>query len=431
MPTVQRCTYRIPLIVILLCAAMCAQAQQTAALSPEVEMYRPTVMPDRIVLTWAGDPATTQAVTWRTDTSVKNAVAQIAIADPDPTFKGSDVPATTSELVAKLWPANYHSAKFENLKPDTMYAYRVGDGSPWSEWLQFRTASDKPGPFSFIYLGDAQIGIRSLWSRVIRQALKTAPDARFVAFGGDLATDGSNDALWGELFGVGAGVYGMTSVFPTPGNHEYRKDGAGSSHVTPHWHAQFTLPENGPKGLEEYAYHTDYQGLRMISLASNEKTEEQTAWLEKVLSDNPNKWTIVTFHHPIFSPAQGRSQNKLRAAWMPLFEKYKVDLVLNGHDHTYGRTGVEGATVYLTSVSGAKMYELSKQPWMHRAAENTQLFQVISIDGDKLSLETRTATGSLYDALELTKQAGKVNRLVDKIPAGVPERVRPPKIPAK
>lgn len=427
MPAVRRCSLQIPLIVILLCAATCAQAQQ----SPEVEMYRPTVMPDRIVLTFAGDPATSQAVTWRTDTSVKSAIAQIAVADPDPSFKGSDVPATTSELVTKLWPENYHSAKFENLTPDTLYAYRVGDGTHWSEWLQFRTASDKPGPFSFIYLGDAQIGIRSLWSRVIRQALKAAPDARFVAFGGDLATDGSNDALWGELFGVGTGVYGMTSMFPTPGNHEYRKDGTGSANVTPHWRAQFTLPENGPKGLEEYAYYIDYQGLRMIGLASNEKTEEQTAWLETVLSDNPNKWTIVTFHHPIFSPAKGRGQDKLRAAWMPIFEKYKVDLVLNGHDHAYGRTGIEGATVYLTSVSGAKMYELSRQSWMKRAAENTQLFQVISIDGDKLSLDTRTAIGSLYDAFELSKQTGKVNRLVEKIPAGVAERVRPPKAPAK
>ncbi len=111
----RRCTPRIALILILLCAALCVQAQQ----SPEVEMYRPTVMPDRIVLTWAGDPTTTQAVTWRTDTSVKDAVAQIAVADPDPTFKGQDVPATTSELTNKLWPANYHSVNFENLKPDT------------------------------------------------------------------------------------------------------------------------------------------------------------------------------------------------------------------------------------------------------------------------------------------------------------------------
>ena len=61
---------------------------------------------------------------------------------------------------------------------------------------------------------------------------------------------------------------------------------------------------------------------------------------------------------------------------------------------------------------------------MTRAAEGMQFFQVISIDGDKLSYEARTATGSLYDAFELRKQKGKANRLVDRIPKGVPERLR-------
>lgn len=422
MLAVRRCTLGIPLIVIFLCAAALAQTQQP----PEVEIYRPTVMPDRIVLTWAGDPATSQAVTWRTDTSVKTAVAQIALANPDPTFKGKDVPATTSELANKLWPANYHSAEFADLKPDTLYSYRVGDGKNWSEWLQFRSASSKPEPFSFVYFGDVQNGIRSHWARVVREAFSSAPRAKFMAFGGDLVTDGSSDVLWGELFGASSWICGMVPMLPTPGNHEYRHDGKSSPLVTQHWRAQFTLPTNGPKELEEYAFYTDIQGLRMISVASNEKTQEQTAWLEKVLSDNPNKWTIIMFHHPIYSPAVGRDNPKLRALWKPLFDKHKVDLVLNGHDHTYGRTGLQGPTVYLTSMSGIKMYELNKQPWMRRAADNTQLFQVISIDGDKLSVETRTSNGELYDAFELTKQSGKVNKLSDKIPA-VRERVKPAK----
>jgi hypothetical protein len=61
---------------------------------------------------------------------------------------------------------------------------------------------------------------------------------------------------------------------------------------------------------------------------------------------------------------------------------------------------------------------------MRRAAEDTQLFQVIRIGGDRLAFETRTATGDLYDAFELRKQPGRPNLLVDKIPSGVPERLR-------
>ena len=415
------------LIVMLLCAVTCAQAQQ-AAVSPQEAMFRPTVMPDRVVLTWSGDPTVSQAVTWRTDTTIEKAVAQIAIADPDPKFEAQaqTIDATTSELATKLWTANYHSATFRNLKPDTLYAYRVGDGNNWSEWFQFRTASAKPIPFSFVYFGDVQNGIRSLSSRVMREAFKTVPNAKFFAFGGDLVTDGNDDVLWGEFFGAGGWLYGMMPMVPVNGNHEYKKDyETGRRGLTKHWRAQFTLPENGPKGLEEYAWYTDCQGLRIIALNSVEMVEEQAAWLDKALSDNPNRWTIAIFHYPMFSVSKGWKDNaKLNELWKPLFDKYRVDMVLTGHDHTYARSGLEGSVVYVTSVCGSKMCDLARKPWMKRAAEGVQLLQIITIDGDKLSYESRTATGSIYDAFELHKQSGKANRLVDRIPKGVPERLR-------
>jgi hypothetical protein len=61
---------------------------------------------------------------------------------------------------------------------------------------------------------------------------------------------------------------------------------------------------------------------------------------------------------------------------------------------------------------------------MVRAAWDTQLYQVIRIDGDRLSFEARTATGRLYDAFDLEQQPGKPNRLVEKLPAGTPERMK-------
>ena len=53
---------------------------------------------------------------------------------------------------------------------------------------------------------------------------------------------------------------------------------------------------------------------------------------------------------------------------------------------------------------------------MQRAAEDTQLFQVVQIDGNKLTFEARTATGALYDAFELEKQKGKANKLTNRTP---------------
>lgn len=408
-------------IVFMLGVPVFAQ-DQPPTIRPDEEIFRPMVLPDRIVLTWAGDPATTQAVTWRTNTSVKSGTAEIMIADPGTITKGrsKSVTASTAELVTKLWPANYHSATFKNLQPDTVYAYRVGEGGRMSEWLQFRTAKDQPAPFSFIYFGDAQGGLRVLWPRVLRAAFMAAPDARMMAFSGDLVEDGTTERYWGEFFGAGEWLFGMIPIVPTAGNHDYR--GAA---LTTHWRSQFTLPENGPQGLEEYAYYTDFQGMRIISLNTMAKVQEQTAWLDRVLSDNPNRWTVLLFHYTMFPTIKDRDNGGLRKEWKPVFDKYMVDLVLTGHDHTYARSGLENATVYVNSVGGSKMYELVKNPWMKRAAEDTQLFQVIKIDGDKLTFETHTATGSLYDAFELQKQAGMPNKFTDKCPTNVPERTKP------
>ena len=48
-----------------------------AQVSP-AEMYKPTAIPDRIILTWSDDPQTTQSVTWRTSTEVARGIAEIA-----------------------------------------------------------------------------------------------------------------------------------------------------------------------------------------------------------------------------------------------------------------------------------------------------------------------------------------------------------------
>jgi 3',5'-cyclic AMP phosphodiesterase CpdA len=148
----------------------------------------------------------------------------------------------------------------------------------------------------------------------------------------------------------------------------------------------------------------------------------QTKWLEGVLAGNPNRWTVVMFHYPVFS-REGIASPQARE-WKQVIDKHGADLVLNGHEHCYARTGLEGAAVYVKSVSGSKMYEMERKPWMVRAARDTQLYQVIRIDDERLSFEARTATGRLYDAFDLEKQPGKPNRLVEKLPAGTPERLQ-------
>lgn len=412
---------------------------------PEKAAHAPRPLPDRIVLTWSGDPARTQAVTWRTDASVNSAVAEIALANESGRdLKPERRDATTEPFTSSLGEAHYHSIEFTGLTPDTLYAYRVGDGVNWSEWLQFRTASQEAKPFSFIYFGDAQNDVRTHWSRVFREAFRESPRAAFTLHAGDLINNAHNDGQWGEWFGAPAWVNASVPVVPTPGNHEYAvldtKDRKAPRVLSRNWRVQFTLPTNGPRETEallETAYFFDYQGARIVVLDSNTKQEEQVAWLRETLRNNPQKWTILTFHHPIFSPSKGRDNSTLRELWKPVLDEFKVDLVLTGHDHTYARSGdlsKKGTladiniphgygqvydpavgTVYVVSVSGPKMYGLENSDWAVRTAENTQLFQVITVDGDELRFEARTAVNRLHDAFLLKKRVGRPNELVELI----------------
>ncbi|GAB4016837.1 metallophosphoesterase family protein [Spirosoma migulaei] len=404
------------------------------------KQYPASIYPDRIILGWHGDPATSQSVNWRTDTTVTNAVGAIAEADPSPDFVKSAtlVPATSEPVLIEGKRVRYHSVQFTNLKPGTQYSYRVGNGTYWSEWFQFKTAQNKPAPFSFLYFGDAQNDIRSLWSRAIRGAYSTLPTVSLMVHAGDLITTSNADWQWGEWFEAGGWINGMVPTLATPGNHEYFKDEQGTSRVSMHWRPSFVLPENGPKGLEETTYYFDYQGTRFISLNSQAALldltvmDSQADWLVKVLSKNPNRWTVVVHHHPIYSTKNGRDNDEWRSKMEPLYRKYKVDLVLQGHDHTYGRglnmplgksRKFPDGPIYVVSVSGPKMYDIGLQDWMNRAGSNTQLYQTVSIDGDSLLYQSFTVTGQEYDSFVLTKNRKGKNTLLDKAPALLPERL--------
>ncbi|MFO8098215.1 MAG: fibronectin type III domain-containing protein, partial [Salinibacter sp.] len=397
----------------------------------------PGPYPDRIVLNWAGDPSSTLSATWRTDTTVADAKAQIAPARAEPSFyeKARTVEAETQALPSgkvsgESVSAAYHTVTFENLDADELYAYRVGDGEHWSEWIHARTASAEPEPFSFLYVGDAQNNVRSHWSRLIRQAYADAPDADFLLHAGDLVDHAHENVEWGHWNAAGGFIQSMVPNLAVPGNHEYagyrtwrerdtfqvevkadeqemtgtilEPDGnpepleATSNNAAPskdaypagdwdydvdngeyvgtleieggssgysatlvsengdeyplhnvsvdgntltghflmevekesteklsvHWQPQFALPENGPEGLEETVYFLDHQGTRIIGLNSEPATvdeqvlEKQTEWLASTLRDaqeDPEiRWTIATFHHPLFSSGEGRSNEALR-----------------------------------------------------------------------------------------------------------------------
>lgn len=450
------------IVLILLCilafeTESSAQNQHYRSPHYDGDWSKPSHHPDHIVLNLTENPSSSMSVTWRTDTAVRKGMAEIAIATAAPKFwrnaKSYTAQSETmdaSDVLGAGVVSNYHSVTFQGLAADTIYSYRVGDGTYWSEWFQFRTASDQKESFSFLYVGDAQNNILDLWARLIREGYRKAPDARFIVHAGDLVNRAHSEQHWHEWFKAGGFIHSMVPAIPTPGNHEMgvRNEADTAEDIrslSVQWRSQFSLPLNGISGLEETVYYVDYQDCRIISLNSNADPGEQIDWLEQVLMNNPLKWSIITFHHPIYSASVRRDNPELRNAWKPLFDEYQVDLVLQGHDHTYarGRTKVqtenipEGVnwrdatgTVYVVSVSGAKMYKLNPTAWeafdeveQDRNAENTQLFQVITIDGDILSFEAYTATGELYDAFDLHKSQGdEPNKFIERKSEAIPPR---------
>ncbi len=377
--------------------------------------------PKRIILNLTENPDSEMAVTWRTCEPVDEPVAQIT-----KTNATTDLETTAKTITAvseELQPVDdktvyHHSIIFKNLSPTTSYAYRVGDGEVWSEWNHFETASNKAEPFEFIYLGDVQNGIFTMTSRVLRTAYKTAPDAKFWLYAGDIINHGGSDAEWQEYFDAAGWIPRTTPMIFLPGNHEYPQKtfkGTKSRKLDHIWRSQFTLPENGVPGLEETNYYIDYQGIRVITLNGNEKLKEQAKWLDKILAKNPQNWTIISTHQPFYSTARGRDSQERRDLFLPLFDKYNVDLVLQGHDHAYGRTHKmrnnkivdenEPGTYYVVSVVGVKVYDMKEEnrKYMAKMTNGIQLFQVISINDDKLTYKSYDTTGELFDSFEVVK----------------------------
>jgi phosphodiesterase/alkaline phosphatase D-like protein len=156
----------------------------------------------------------------------------------------------------------------------------------------------------------------------------------------------------------------------------------------------------------------------------------QARWLDAKLAASTARWRIVSQHHPVYSSGRERDNPRMREALLPVLMKHRVDLMLQGHDHTYARGAIDEppqaprraapgdtkalATLFVNSVSGPKQYQFRENGWtdyaptgvnLDRLGENTQFYQVISIDGDSLHYAAYTADGALYDEVSLTKAA--------------------------
>ncbi|WP_402466146.1 fibronectin type III domain-containing protein [Isoptericola aurantiacus] len=379
--------------------------------------------PQRVTLTPTTTPATSQTITWRTAEDTP-AVVQHAPA------AGGTVTTTPGTGTGRAGGGSYHRATLTGLEPGETYRYRVGDGVTWSDWYELTTADAAGEPFEFLYFGDVQNDITAGAAPVVRAAYAAVPDAKVAVHAGDLINHADDDDEWDEWFAAQGDGASTVNHVTAIGNHEY-----DDWDVSTVWDKQFPGTGNGPgdDDLDDTVWYTDYQGVRFVALNSNytnapwfdvtDWMEDQEAWLDGVLADNPNEWTVVAFHQPVFANSEGRSGAIVRRFWLDVLEEHDVDLVLQGHDHSYGRgglrahetsrAGVTTGPVYVVSVTGPKMYEPTPFDWnLGRARVRTQLgdtqtYQVVSVDGDQLTYEARTVDGDVVDAFEIDRSGGQ------------------------
>lgn len=375
--------------------------------------------PDHVVLTWSGDPRTTQTIQWRTGAKVKRgAVSYVKKADyfrPNPA-RPRQVRATVRETLEDRFllndpRVNRFTVELTGLEPGTAYLYAVGDGSRsgWTEFAEFTTAPAGVTPFSFIYMGDAQNGL-DRWGTLLANAQRARPDAAFYLMAGDLVNRGAERDDWDSFFHNATGVFNRRQLVPVIGNHENQ-----GGHPTLYL-KQFTLPRNGPAGVEaERAYAFEYSNALFVVLDSNLAPETQTEWLEQQLAGSRATWKFVSYHHPAYSSAPRRDNVKLRDTWTPLFDKYHVDLALQGHDHAYLRTypmkgnarvaGAKEGTIYIVSVSGTKMYAQDPRDYTEFGLTNVALYQVLDlqISGNRLVYRAYDIDGALRDHFIIEK----------------------------
>jgi len=157
----------------------------------------------------------------------------------------------------------------------------------------------------------------------------------------------------------GSKILGNTPFFPVPGNHEYYETATAQVDKKINYFNIINVPSDGEMGglasrTKEY-YSYNFGNIHFIALDSYGLDEgkyrlynpqsRQNKWLINDLEANKGKslWTIITFHHPPYTKRSHDSDGELdlvalREGLVPIFDKYKVDLVLNGHSHSYERS---------------------------------------------------------------------------------------------
>lgn len=390
-----------------------------AAPNSKETKYPSARRPDNIVLTPASDMSTSISITWRTSDAVADGVVQFARSDggdPDrfDDAKASLVALTSDELRLDK-TVHCHSATLTGLVPGATYTYRVGSEKrgAWSAYASFATVPKSPEPFTFIYIGDTQVKTKRVGA-MLENADKRHPEAAFYMIGGDLVDKGDRRNHWDRLLARTGTVFSRKAVAPAMGNHDFGRDNRGSRI----FNAYFSPPDRDPGRGGEVLNYSFRCGDAYFIVMNGVDAGEQSEWLERELrsADAANcAFKIVMSHYPVYNPKRNRNNAGAQRHWVPLFDKYKVDLFLSGHDHSYMRSAPlragkpvgagEFGTTYVVATGCDKFNDFEKLDMAAIQFTNVATYQVITLGADAggrraLRYASYNSDGEMVDAFE-------------------------------
>lgn len=324
---------KISLLVLLLFVALSLPNSKVFA-------FTITAKPTGVVVSYY-DGINSRGFAWQTSTSVTETKV-LYVKDNGQTIDWNNATVVTGTTEGSLRGFLYHKAYITELGTGKYY-YKVGGNGTYSDVGSFVVDEANDGKVSFTYLTDSQHesaeGFEP-FKRCLTAAKKYGPN--FVAFGGDLVNNshnwnGGEETIkmeeWSYALDVPKEIIMNTSFVSTSGNHE-----SGLHTYVNHNTVKFA----GTAATGGY-YSFDYDNLHFIVLNSNGISSDKTQleWLENDLASSDKEWKVVLMHNGPYSAGDHSNDGDTienRNILPPIFAKYKVDLVLQGHDHVYTRT---------------------------------------------------------------------------------------------
>ena len=163
------------------------------------------------------------------------------------------------------------------------------------------------------------------------------------------------------------------------GNHDIRTDNG---------QPELDEPAFGMKGRN---YVVRKNGVRFVIADSNYMNK---TWLRRATAARPGDlWTIVLFHHPVYSAGTHGSTPAFKPDLPRIFRRRDVDLVLNGHDHLYAVTKPLREIRYVvTGGGGAGLYACS-DPWFSATCRKRHHFSYVVVTPDRITLRAVPSRG--------------------------------------